>query len=106
MAFLNLAEFESRDLIPGFQVKFVHSETITFAHWDIQKGAHLPEHSHPHEQVCNVISGEFELTIDGESQILGPGGIGIIPSNAIHSGRAVSLCHVIDVFHPIREDYR
>ncbi len=106
MPFLNLSELEARDLVPGFKVKFVHSDTMTFAHWDIQEGALLPEHSHPHEQVGNVIKGEFELTIDGVSQILGPGGIGIIPSNAVHSGRGMSRCHVIDVFHPIREDYR
>ena len=79
---------------------------MTFAHWDIEKDAELPEHSHPHEQVCNVIEGAFELTIDGVSRVLEAGGVGLIPSNAIHSGRALSRCHVIDVFHPIREDYR
>ncbi len=106
MAFLNLDAVESRNLIPGFQVRFVHSDTMTFAHWDIEPGAELPEHAHPHEQVCNVISGEFELTIDGVSQVLAAGGVGIIPSNAVHSGKALSRCHVIDVFHPIREDYQ
>ncbi len=106
MPFLDLSDVETRDLLPGFQVKFVHSEAMTFAHWDIQSGAMLPEHSHPHEQVCNVIEGEFELTIDGVSRVLGPGGVGIIPSNAVHSGKAVSDCHVIDVFYPIREDYQ
>ena len=79
---------------------------MTFAHWDIEPGALLPEHSHVHEQVCNVIQGEFELTIDGESRVLKAGDVGIIPSNAVHSGRAVTQCHVIAVFHPIREDYR
>lgn len=106
MAFLDLAKIDTRDLIPGFHVKFVHSSTMTFAHWDIEQGAVLPEHAHPHEQVCNVIQGEFELTIDGESQVLKAGGVGIIPSNAVHSGKAISRCHVIDVFHPVREDYR
>ena len=106
MAFIDLTEMTYRDLLPGFQVKFVHSDTMTFAHWDIEPGALLPEHSHPHEQVCNVISGEFELTIDGESQVLCAGGVGVIPGNAVHTGRALTRCHVIDVFHPIREDYQ
>ena len=79
---------------------------MTFAHWAVKAGAILPEHSHPHEQVANVITGEFELTIDGETVRLGPGGVGIIPSNSVHSGRAITDCHIIDAFHPIREDYR
>ncbi len=106
MPFVKLDEIEIRELIPGFQVRFVHSGSMTFAHWRIQAGAVLPEHSHPHEQVCNVIHGDFELTIDGEVRVLGPGDVGIIPSHAVHSGRAVTRCQVIDVFHPIREDYR
>lgn len=59
MPFLGLSDIESRDLIPDFHVRFVHSEQMTFAHWNIEPGAVLPEH--PHEQVCKVIQGEFEL---------------------------------------------
>ena len=59
-----------------------------------------------HEQVCNVLEGTFELTIDGESRQLGVGQVGVIPSNAVHSGRAITACRVLDIFHPVREDYR
>ena len=106
MPFLRLSDIEEKRPLPGFTVRFIHSETMTFAHWEIEPGAILPEHSHSHEQVCNVIHGEFELTISGGSRVLKAGDVGIIPSNAVHSGRALSGCHVIDVFHPIREDYR
>ena len=106
MPFINLNDSDTTELIPGFHVRFIHSANMTFAHWKVEAGAKLPEHSHLHEQVCNVITGEFELTIDGKSTVLGPGGVGIIPSNAVHSGIAHTDCHVIDVFNPIREDYR
>ena len=106
MPFVNLAESGTREIFPGFKVRFVHSATMTFAHWSVRAGAVLPEHSHPHEQVANVITGTFELTIDGETHELGPGCVGIIPSNAIHSGRALTDCHIIDAFYPLREDYR
>ncbi|MDA1274015.1 MAG: cupin domain-containing protein [Verrucomicrobia bacterium] len=106
MLFLNLNDTAPRDLFPGFQVRFVHSEFMTFAHWSIEAGAVLPEHSHPHEQVANVISGEFELTINGETKRLFPGSVGIIPPNAVHGGTAITPCHIIDAFHPVREDYR
>lgn len=106
MPFITLNELSTRQPFPGFKVRFVHSATMTFAHWDIEAGAVLPRHSHPHEQVATVIEGEFELTIDGQTHCLGPGSVGIIPSHAIHSGRALTRCHIIDAFYPIREDYR
>ena len=106
MPFINLDNVSSEELIRGFQVKFVHSEQMTFAHWEIEAGAELPEHSHVHEQVAHVLEGQFELTIDGESRILEPGTVGVIPSNAVHSGRALTPCKVMDVFYPVREDYR
>lgn len=106
MPFIDFSDLEQRELVPGFRVHMVHSETMTFAHWDIVAGSELPEHSHPHEQVCNVLAGEFELTIDGETQIVKPGRVAVIPSNAIHSGVARTDCKVLDVFCPVREDYR
>lgn len=106
MPFLTLEESERIEKIPGFHVHFVHCANMTFAHWRIEEGAILPEHSHPHEQVANIIEGEFELTIDGETRRLGPNTVAIIPSNAVHSGRAITPCKLIDAFYPIREDYR
>jgi quercetin dioxygenase-like cupin family protein len=95
-----------REIMPGFHGRLVHSDNMTFVHWNIDAGASLPEHAHMHEQVVNVISGEFELTVDGETQVLKPKQVVCIPSNASHSGRALTDCYIIDVFYPIREDYR
>ena len=79
---------------------------MTVAHWTVNVGAPLPEHSHPHEQVVNVIEGEFELTINGDTTRLGLRSVAIIPSNAVHSGKALTKCRIINVFSPVREDYR
>ncbi len=106
MPFIEIAEVKEREIFRGFKVRFVHSANITFAHWIIQAGAILPQHSHPHEQVANVLEGQFELTIDDETKVLGPSSVAIIPSNAVHSGRAITNCRIIDAFYPIREDYR
>jgi quercetin dioxygenase-like cupin family protein len=106
MPHIELSDVDPRELFPGFRGRFVHSATMTFIHWEIEAGAVLPEHSHPHEQVAHVIDGEFEITIDGQTHRLGPGSVAIIPSNATHSGTAVSDCRIVDAFYPIREDYR
>ena len=106
MPFIELEEFEQREMFPGCKVRFVHSENMTFSYWTVEAGAVLPSHSHPHEQVANMIEGMFEMTIDGETRVLGPGAVAVVPPNAVHSGKAIKQCRVIDVFYPIREDYR
>jgi len=106
MIFQNLKENTEREIVPGYRARFVHSENMTLAYWDVDPGAALPEHSHPHEQIANVLEGQFELTVDGKSQILEPGTVAIIPSNVPHSGRAITACRLIDAFYPCRDDYK
>jgi quercetin dioxygenase-like cupin family protein len=106
MPFVHLDDVGVREPMPGWPVRFVHSATMTFAHWTIAAGASLPEHRHPHEQVATILEGEFELTIDGETQVLRPGTVAIIPPDAVHAGRSLTPCRIIDAFHPVREDYR
>ena len=106
MPFLNLNDIDQKELLPGFSVRFVHTEKMTLAFWDIKAGSVLPEHSHHHEQVAaQVISGEFELTLEGETKVMKAGDIAVIPSNSIHSGKAITDCQLLDVFSPVREDY-
>lgn len=96
---------ERKTVIPGFHGRFAHSKHMTFALWEIEAGAVLPEHSHMHEQVVHVYEGELEVTIDGDTRVLRGGAIGVIPPNAVHSGRALTACRVMDAFYPLREDY-
>ena len=84
----------------------MHSENVTIAHWRLLAGHVLPEHSHPHEQVTNVLSGRVALTVDGETQILEAGCVVVIPPHAEHSARPEVDTRVIDVFCPVREDYK
>jgi quercetin dioxygenase-like cupin family protein len=104
-----LQEFDAippRDLAPGFHARLVHSERMTIARVDVDAGAELPEHAHPHEQVTTLLSGDFELTVGGEVHRLRAGSIVVIPGGVRHSARALTTCRVLDVFQPVREDYR
>lgn len=106
MLFINIHNIEQKEFIPGYRVRFIHTENMTLAYWDIEAGSILPVHSHPHEQVMTVTKGKFELTIDGETQVMVPGSVAVIPPNVQHSGNAMTDCQSIDVFYPIRDDYR
>ena len=100
------SDLEPRRLLPGTAVRLVHSETMTLASWDFEPDINLPEHSHPHEQITTVIEGIFELTIDGMILRMEAGDVAVINSGAVHSGRSVTRCRVVDAFHPVREDLR
>lgn len=106
MPFLTLNDLPEKELIPGYDVRFVHTDNMSFAYWTVKASSPLPEHSHPHEQVTHVIQGQFELAIDGKTRALGENDVAVIPSNALHSGRAITDCKIIDAFYPVREDYR
>lgn len=106
MNHFEVQSIQAKEIMPGFHGRMVHSDKMTFAYWNIDAGASLPEHSHMHEQVVNVISGQFELTVNGNTRMLGPKQVVCIPSKALHSGKAITDCYIIDVFCPVREDYR
>lgn len=104
--FYDTATLPEKEIISGFHAKMFHLNGLTIAYWRVEKGSLLPEHSHIHEQVTNVISGEFEMTVAGKTQICTAGGAVAIPSNVVHSGKALTDCYLIDVFQPVREDYQ
>jgi quercetin dioxygenase-like cupin family protein len=106
MPFIELSDINEREMVPGFRARFVHTDRMTCSYWTITAGASLPEHAHPHEQVTNVIRGRFEMTLEGETRTIEPGSVVVIPSGVKHCGRALTDCYILDVFSPVREDYR
>ncbi len=106
MLLKNLDEIKEKEIVKGCRARFIHSDNMTFAYWDIDKDSSIPAHTHPHEQVLNMLKGEFELDLQGEVKILKPNDVVIIPSNAEHYGRAISDCKILDVFYPVREEYK
>ncbi|MBY0408276.1 MAG: cupin domain-containing protein [Rickettsiales bacterium] len=93
------------EIMPGMRGRFLHSDTMTFAFWEIDEGFHLPAHSHYHEQVAHLLEGEFTLTVNDEARRLHAGAMTVIPANAPHSGVAHTKCKILDIFYPKREDY-
>jgi quercetin dioxygenase-like cupin family protein len=106
MSFMNLKDIEERELVPGFRARMVHTDSMTLAYWEVDAGAALTKHTHTHEQVVNVIQGVFELTVGDETRRIRPGDVVTIASNVAHAGIAVTDCRILDIFHPVREDYR
>tara|TARA_R110001583_G_scaffold141040_1_gene293139 strand:+ start:29785 stop:30096 length:312 start_codon:yes stop_codon:yes gene_type:complete len=103
---MNLSNIPSKEIIPGYHGKLVHSEHMSIAFWEVNKDAEVPEHSHVNEQIMHVMEGNFEFTLDGKTKVYHPGDIVIIEPHKKHSGKALTPCKLMDVFSPTREEYR
>ena len=97
---------EQREMGPGFRARFIHTDHTTHAYWEIDPDSPLPEHVHPHEQIVNVLEGTIELFVAGESNVLNAGDVLHIPGGVPHSAITHTFCKVLDVFSPVREEYR
>src|SRR5580658_3848114 len=89
--------------LPGWRGRYFDSPSMTFAHYEFDQGSTIHEHSHPQEEVYEILEGELEITIGGITQRYGPGFAGIVPSNTLHSVKAISSGKVIVIDHPRRE---
>jgi quercetin dioxygenase-like cupin family protein len=96
--------------IPGLETAILtglRGESMMMVLNTTQPGCTIATHSHPHEQLGVVLSGEATLCIGDEERVVKPGDTYFIPSNALHSntclGREPSI--MLDVFCPVREDF-
>ena len=101
-----LAEIETKEIIPGFHGKLIHAQNMSLAFWEVKKGAEVPEHTHMNEQVMQVLEGQFEFTLNGITNVYVPGDLVVIDPNIPHSGKALTACKLMDVFSPVRAEYK
>ena len=105
MPLVNLENLEELALADSIRARVINTGNVSVAHVNLDAGAVLQEHSHHHEQIVNVVDGELELTVGGEAIILKRGLSMVLPPMVPHSGRALTDVLVLDIFHPVREDF-
>jgi quercetin dioxygenase-like cupin family protein len=106
MSFIDVDNFPSIELMPGIRIRAPHGKNLMLSYLEMDEGAVVPLHSHPHEQGGILLKGKMELTIGDEARVVNPGAMYLIPPNVRH--KAVALegpLVVLDVFSPVREDY-
>jgi quercetin dioxygenase-like cupin family protein len=97
----------SHELAPGVRMFPLFGEAAMLNVVDLDPNAVVPLHRHPHEQLGLVLAGEITMTIDGADYLCRPNDAYVIPGDVEHGARAGREgCRVIDVFVPVREDYR
>jgi quercetin dioxygenase-like cupin family protein len=104
--FRQFSDIATKEIAPGFFSKLIHTDNNTINFIEVKAGCSVPLHQHIHQQCAFVLEGKFELTVNGDPQVLEPGSFAVIPPNVQHGGTAITDCKLLDIFSPVRDDYR
>lgn len=106
MGFIDISQVPPISPVPGCKMRTPHGQNLMLSFLEMDDGAEVPLHSHPHEQGGILLSGQVSLTIGEETRLCKPGDMFIIPPHVPHRAVAVGgPARVLDVFSPVREDY-
>jgi quercetin dioxygenase-like cupin family protein len=107
------AQFVSIEQIPSFRLtegvsgKPLFGEGAMLNLVELEPGAVVQRHSHPHEQMGVILRGSMTLAVEGEDHVLSEMDAYTLPGGVEHEGIAgAEGALVLDVFRPVREDYR
>ena len=106
MGFIDLATVPVIEPVPGCRMRTPFGKHLMLSFLEMDAGAEVPLHHHPHEQGGILLTGRISLTIGEESRVVEAGALFLIPPNTPH--RAVAMdgpATILDVFSPVREDY-
>ncbi len=86
-------------------VRIMSSARMMVTQINAKKGALVPLHHHEAEQIILVLRGQIRGTTGKEApQMIGPGGIWVVPSNMPHRVEYVEDTEAIEVVSPPRMD--
>jgi len=105
--FVHFDDVRAFELAAGVSGRPLFGEGAMLNLIEFEPGATVPLHSHEHEQLGIILRGMQALVVDGVPHELGPLEGYVLPGGVEHSaycGPEGAL--VLDVFRPVREDYR
>lgn len=100
-------ECSRHEIFPGVTIFTAAGTNVMLSLVEFEPHSVVAFHQHPHEQMGMLIEGELTFHIGDETHVVKPGEMWRIPGNVRHSAIAGPTKVVaLDVFQPIREDYR
>ena len=86
---------------------FRGDDVLLVMNW-LEPGMDVNPHSHPFEQVVYIVQGRVVFHVGEDTMEAGPGSIIRIPPDVVHYAEPIGdePALNLDVFAPIREDYR
>ncbi|WP_222920083.1 cupin domain-containing protein [Natrinema sp. SYSU A 869] len=121
---VSLSDLEPSEAADGVHLALLAgTDSMNVQHFEIEPGAVVDEHSHPHEQTGFIVEGELVFITDGDERsssgnqesespdggeeiVCGPGDSYAIPGDQPHAAenRGDETVRGIDIFSPPREN--
>jgi len=86
--------------------QLIHTETMTVARLLLARGAVVPRHEHESEQIATVLEGKVRFVVGDEERAVSAGESVPLAAHVPHEVEALEDSVVLDVFSPVREDWR
>lgn len=102
----NWDAIEEEPLNPLISRKVIHTERMTICKIRLKKGAVVPMHSHENEQITVLETGALRFIFQNEDKVIHDGDMLAIPPHAPHRVEALEDSLAMDLFSPVREDWR
>jgi quercetin dioxygenase-like cupin family protein len=107
MSFVKTGDAQSFTPEPGMKRQVLaHSDQLMLVRHYFEKGWVGARHSHPHHQLVYVVSGAIRVDVDGRTFDVHAGDSFVVDGDVEHQASALEESEVLDVFTPVREDYR
>jgi quercetin dioxygenase-like cupin family protein len=102
--FVTVNDIDAVEFVPGLEFRPVLGDNVMTNFVTYAPHTEAPVHVHEEEQVVIVLDGELEFVIDGQTRLMRPGDVAVIPSWVPHGARTLEVgCTQVDVFTPPRK---
>ncbi len=109
MGVIRAADVTPEAIAPKRERYLTHTDNLMVVVLDFGDGPTKepdPPHSHPHEQITYLVTGELLFFLDGEPTRMGPGDLVTVPPDVPHTVQLLSShVRVVDTFYPLREEF-
>ena len=101
------ADVSPVEMLPGLNRRTLgQTDDMMVIEFRVAAGSVVPMHSHPHQQIGYVISGEVAYQFAGKELVCKAGDSCAIPGGVEHGAEARAESVLIECFSPPREEYR
>ena len=104
---VNKNKIEPIKILEGvYRKTLAYNDSVMLCHFLLEKDAKIPLHNHKEHQIGYVINGKVKFLTENGNFIATTGDSYVFDSNEKHGAILLEKSEIIEVFHPLRNDYK
>lgn len=104
---INKDKIKPTKIIEGvYRKTLAYNDSVMLCHFLLEKDAKIPLHNHKEHQIGYVINGKIKFLTENGDFIATTGDSYVFDSNEKHGAILLEKSEIIEVFHPLRDDYK